>query len=114
LRDEWANQTVQRTGASRFAQGGITSALALFCGKHGLRALVLVDGLREQAVRGVLSHAGLAPFQDDLLQDNAPGLQFALASTSGIEHFVRELLIHGLGATQASPLEFTFHERNAA
>jgi len=76
-------------------------------------ALVVVDAAREQAVRGVLSHAGLIPFQDDLLQNNARGLQFALASTSDIKHFVRELLTRGLGATQASSLEFTFHEGHA-
>lgn len=91
-----------------------TSWLGLFCGKHGLRALVNVDASREQAVRGVLSHAGFVPDQDDTLENNARGLQFVIPSTSGIEHFVRELLTHGFGATQVSPLEFHFHERKAA
>jgi hypothetical protein len=49
-----------------------------------------------------------------MLENNARGLQFVIPSTSGIEHFVRELLTHGFGATQASPLEFHFHERKAA
>jgi hypothetical protein len=91
-----------------------TSILTLFFGKHGLRGFVVVGALREQSVRAVLSHEGIAPLRDDLLPDNAHGLHFALTSSSDVERFVRELLVRGLGAEQASPLEFRLYEKNAA
>ena len=90
------------------------SLLGLFCGKHGLRAVVLVDASREQAVRAVFARAGLTPTQDDLLQNMARGLQFALDSFSGIEDLIRELLTGGFGVTHNSPLDFRLHEKNAA
>ncbi len=70
--------------------------------------------MREEAVRGIFTRAGLSPFQDDLLLDKVRGLQFVLASASGLDLLVRDLLTLGFGATQESPLEFRFHERDAA
>jgi len=93
---------------------GTFNLLALSCGKHGLRGFVVVEASREQSVRAVLSHARIAPFRDDLFHDNARLLQFALTSTSDIERFVRELLVRGFGAEHASPLEFSFYEKNGA
>src|SRR5262245_15412573 len=47
-----------------------TALVAVFHGKHGLRALVFVDAGREQAVRAVFADFGISPFQDDLLPNN--------------------------------------------
>lgn len=91
-----------------------TCVVSFFDGKHGLRSLVLVDASREQAVRDLFVRAGHTLIQDDLLQDNTRGLQFALASPVGFENFVRKLLTFGFGVMQDSPLEFRFHEKNAA
>jgi hypothetical protein len=91
---------------------GATALLGLFDGKHGMRALVLVDAAREQSVREVLGHAGLTPDQDDPLE-NGRGLQFALASSSGIEQFVVSLLLHGFGVDRSWPIGFRFRERKA-
>ena len=111
------------SSAARFRSfwihGDPAAVIALFCDPRGLRALVLVDLGREQAVRRAFAALNIPPIQDDLLTPPHGPCSRALIYSLPLAafetaQFVRELLTKGLGLAEDVVLEFEFHEKSAA
>ena len=96
--------------------GDADASLSVTCGKHGLRAFVLVDAGRTQAVRSIFADSGTSLLHDESFSNNGrmiSCISYSLSSISGLDRFVRDLLTKGFSVTQDTDLLFHFHEKDA-